>query len=235
MCRFVAGFYHYLRQIVQNSVAHLVRVTNMPESAVNWETDSLATPLVALDAAVVRRNIQRMAEYTRRSGLGLRPHTKTHKSRRLAQLQMQAGALGLAVAKVSEADTISDPNMDLLLAYPPVGRSRAQRLAELARDRENGAAVDSLIAIEQVAAAAQAANTMIGLLVDLDVGMRRTGVSYPSATLPLAQEIDRSPHLKLDGIMIYPGHGDDSARYVAIIGDRDRLMRPFRNRNNGHA
>ena len=81
----------------------------------------------------------------------------------------------------------------------------AERFAALARDRTMRAAIDSPIAIEAVSAAAKAAGTTVGLLVDLDVGLGRTGVQSPAATLPLAQAIDRAPNVRLDGIMIYPG------------------------------
>ena len=83
-----------------------------------------------------------------------------------------------------------DPGDDVLLAYPPVGVQRAQRLARLAHDRTMRAAVDSLTAIEQVSAAARAANSTVGLLVDFDIGFGRTGVQSPLETLELAQAID---------------------------------------------
>jgi D-serine deaminase-like pyridoxal phosphate-dependent protein len=168
--------------------------------------DELATPALVLDAVKVRRNIRRLAEYARSRNINIRPHTKTHKQRYLAQMQRDAGAAGITTAKVSEAEVISDPGQDVLVAYPPVGPARSARLAELARDRTVIAAADSLAAIDQIAAAAQSAGTTIGLLVDLDVGMGRTGVESPAATLPLARAIDGAPNLRLDGIMIYPGH-----------------------------
>jgi D-serine deaminase-like pyridoxal phosphate-dependent protein len=124
----------------------------------------------------------------------------------LAKMQLAAGANGLAAAKVSEAEVISGPEEDVLLAYPPVGRFRADRLAELARSRTVRAAVDSLAGIEMMSAAARQTNTTVGLLVDVDVGMGRTGVQTPEESLALAQAIDRSPNVRLDGIMIYPGH-----------------------------
>lgn len=166
----------------------------------------VATPALVIHAETVRNNIRRLADYASHVKLNVRPHTKTHKSRLLAQLQLAAGAIGLTTAKVSEAEVISDPSQDVLVAYPPVGSSRASRLAALARDRTVRAAADSLTAIDQMSSAARTAGTTVGLLVDLDVGMGRTGVPSPEATLPLAQAIDRAPGLRLDGIMIYPGH-----------------------------
>src|SRR4029079_10636387 len=116
-------------------------------------------------------------------GLKVRPHTKTHKMRALARLQLDAGAIGVTVAKVSEADVISTPDADFLMAYPPIGQSRAARLATLARDRTVRAAIDSLTAIEEMSSAACAASTTVGLLVEIDVGMGRTGVPSPVETL----------------------------------------------------
>jgi D-serine deaminase-like pyridoxal phosphate-dependent protein len=180
--------------------------TREPRTSQYADISRLPTPALVLDAPAVRRNIERLANYSASTGIKIRPHTKTHKSHFLTQLQLEAGAAGIAVAKVSEAERISDPGQDVLLAYPPVGVSRADRLAVLAHDRTVRAAVDSLAAVTAASEAAQAAGVTIGLLVDLDVGLHRTGVESPAAALALAQAIDKAPSLRLDGIMIYPGH-----------------------------
>jgi D-serine deaminase-like pyridoxal phosphate-dependent protein len=178
----------------------------MPISAgIDDQLDQLPTPVMVLDGPQVRRNVRSLADYATKFGVKVRPHTKTHKLRDLARMQLEAGAIGITVAKVSEAEVISGPEEDVLLAYPPVGVERAERLASLARDRTMRAGIDSLTAIEAASAAAQAAGTTVGLLVDLDVGLGRTGVKSPEATLPLAQAIDRAPNVRLDGLMIYPG------------------------------
>lgn len=175
-------------------------------AANNIEVQKLPTPALVIDAAIVRQNVQRLADYAATVGVKVRPHTKTHKLRKLARLQLDAGAIGLTVAKVSEAEVISDPAQDIFVAYPPIGEQRATRLAALGGDRTMRAAVDTLAAVEAASIAARAAGATIGLLVDLDVGSHRTGVVSPAATLPLAQAIERSPNVRLDGIMIYPGH-----------------------------
>ena len=179
---------------------------SMVQPIIISQTKHIATPALVIDAAAVRRNMHRLAEYAANVGLNVRPHTKTHKMRSLARMQLEAGAIGLTAAKVSEAEIITDPHQDLLLAYPPVGAARARRLAALARDRTVRAAVDSLTAVREVSEAALSQKTILGLLVELDVGLGRTGVQSPAATLPLAQAIDGAPNVRLDGIMIYPGH-----------------------------
>jgi D-serine deaminase-like pyridoxal phosphate-dependent protein len=166
----------------------------------------LPTPFVAIDGPGVRRNIDRLAQYAKKVRIKIRPHTKTHKLRRIAQMQLAAGANGLTAAKATEAEAISEPGADVLVAYPPVGPVRARHLAELARTRTVRAALDSIIAVEMISAAAAAAKTTVGLLVDIDVGLGRTGVQSPLDSLKLAQAIERAPNVRLDGIMIYPGH-----------------------------
>lgn len=168
--------------------------------------NAFATPALVIDGDVAHRNIARLAEYATSHALDVRPHTKTHKSRRLATLQLRAGASGLAVAKVSEAEVMAEVCDDVLLAYPPVDASRAERLAELNRRATVRAAIDSVAALEVAAAAARQAQVTIGLLVDLDVGLGRTGVQSPEEALALAQAIDTTKNVRLDGIMFYPGH-----------------------------
>lgn len=166
----------------------------------------LPTPALVIDAAIVRRNSERLARYARQHHLGVRPHTKTHKSRVLATLQLAAGAIGLTVAKVGEAEQLKYPAGDLLMAYPAVDAIRCERLAKLAHEATIRVAVDSVTAVAALAAAAQTSHSTIGLLVDVDVGMGRTGVATAAEALALAQVIAEIRGVRLDGIMCYPGH-----------------------------
>jgi len=167
----------------------------------------LPTPALVIDGAVARRNIDRLAAYCRAHGIGLRPHTKTHKSRFVGNLQLAAGALGLTVAKVGEAEVMAKAGepVDLLMAYPAVDAARTARLARLAGDGPVSVGLDTAPAAAALSAAAAAAGTTIGVLVDLDVGFGRTGVGSPSMAVDLAMLVDRLPGLRLDGIMCYPG------------------------------
>ncbi len=171
--------------------------------------DRIPTPYLQIDAAVMRKNVKRLAAYAAAHSLRVRPHTKTHKSRQLARLQLEAGAAGLTVAKVGEADVMASLTDDLLLAYSALDPERCTRAAELAREKTLRIAIDSKLAAENLNAAAQSvggAGSRIGILVDLDVGLGRTGVQSPQAALELAQHVARARHLRLDGIMCYPGH-----------------------------
>lgn len=164
------------------------------------------TPVLLIDESIVDRNISRLAAYAKEHGIGVRPHTKTHKSIEMAHRQIAAGAMGLAVAKVGEAEEMAQASDDILMAYPAVDPTRCQRLAVLAKTKTVRVAVDSAFAVEALSAAAQKAGTVIGILVDLDVGNCRTGVQTPEAALELARKVSRLPALRLDGLFVYPGH-----------------------------
>lgn len=166
----------------------------------------LPTPALVVDLPVVERNLRRMAEYTRQHGLGLRPHTKTHKSLRMARRQIELGAVGLTAAKAGEAETMAACADDLFLAYPALDAPRTQRLAALARTRSLRVGVDSAYAAERLAEAARADGSVLGILVDVDVGYHRTGVQSPEDALALGRLVARTAGLRLDGLMCFPGH-----------------------------
>ena len=119
--------------------------------------------------------------------------TRTPKSVEIARLQLAAGACGLTVAKVGEAEALLpafDGGLaDILVAYPTVDPARTQRLAMLGRAATVRVALDTIDAIDAVAAAAQAAGVTIGVLVDLDVGKGRTGVPTAERLANLAQAV----------------------------------------------
>ena len=149
------------------------------------------TPALVVDLDVLERNLVRVADYARRHGLRLRPHTKTHKSVRLARRQLERGAAGLTVAKVGEAEVMlgAEP-ADLLVAFPVIGRAKLERLMAVARRARVTVALDSILAARPLSDAARAAQVEIGVLAETDVGLGRVGVD-PGA--PLMALADRSP------------------------------------------
>ena len=185
----------------------------------------LPTPAILIDAAIVRRNIQRMAGYAREQDLKLRPHTKTHKSVLVAKMQLEHGAVGLTVAKAGEAEVMAAAGDDLLVAYPVVDPRRCVVLARLAKEKTVRVAIDSTTAADTLSAAARSAGSTIGILVDLDVGLHRTGVQNAREALALAQHVAKKPNLRLDGLLFYPGHiGGPSPKQEMAIGGVDAIV-----------
>jgi D-serine deaminase-like pyridoxal phosphate-dependent protein len=164
------------------------------------------TPALVIDEQAVERNLKRLADYTKPHGIGIRPHTKTHKSIRMAKRQLHYGAVGLTVAKVGEAEVMAQAGDDLLLAYPALDPARTGRVAELAKSKTIRLALDSLTSAQALGAAAASAGSTLGVLVDLDIGFHRTGLQSPAAALELAQQVSKIKGLRLDGLFFYPGH-----------------------------
>ena len=172
----------------------------------NRPLEEIPTPALVIEAAAVKRNVKRLASYGAEHHLSIRPHTKTHKSRMLARMQIEAGAVGLTMAKVGEAEQMAVASEDLLVAYPAVDVARTTRLAALAREKTLRVAIDTATAVDALDQAARAAGNTIGILVEIDVGMHRTGVATAEESLDLAQRVEKAAGLRLDGIMCYPGH-----------------------------
>jgi D-serine deaminase-like pyridoxal phosphate-dependent protein len=166
----------------------------------------LETPAPLVDLDRLAGNLDRMAAYAALHGLALRPHVKTHKAPRIAAEQLRLGAAGLTCATTRELEVMSDVTSDLLLAYPPVGAARLLRLTSLAPDVRLTVAVDSAVAVEQLATAARRAFRQVGVYVEIDLGMRRVGVPTPADAVALAQQVARHSALRYAGIAFYPGH-----------------------------
>jgi D-serine deaminase-like pyridoxal phosphate-dependent protein len=167
----------------------------------------LPSPALLLDIAALERNIAAMAKWADGHHVGVRPHAKVHKCVQIARLQLAAGAVGLTVATVYEAEAMlaADPP-ELLIANEVVGDDHLRRLACAARSTSVVVAADDMHNARQISAAAEAAGAEIGVLVDVDVGMGRCGVRSVPEAVAVAAEVRRLPCLRLRGVMGYEGH-----------------------------
>jgi D-serine deaminase-like pyridoxal phosphate-dependent protein len=167
----------------------------------------LDTPALIVDLDVMERNLAAMAGYCRQHNLHLRPHTKTHKIPELARKQIESGASGITVAKISEAEVMIDAGLtDLLIAYPIVGPAKTKRLAAIAERASLTVSLDSEEAARGISVAMAERGTTIGILVELDVGFGRCGLGDEARALKLAQTVASLPGLDFRGLMFFPGH-----------------------------
>lgn len=167
----------------------------------------LSTPALIVDLDVLERNLERMANYCREHGIGLRPHTKTHKTPEVARMQVDHGAVGLTVAKVGEAEVMVNSGLDeILVAYPVFGAEKVHRLAGLARERHVLVALDNEATAQGLSRAAAAREASIGILVEFDSGLHRCGLEPGQACVELAKKIQHLPGLTFRGLMTYAGN-----------------------------
>lgn len=183
--------------------------------------DGPPTPALLLDRSAYERNLDAMRRLLRGRPASLRPHVKTHKCTRLARRQRREGAVGFSCAVLDEAEAMADAGLSgLLLTSPVVGGDKIRRLRDLAaRSRRLLAVCDDPDNVAQLSAAFRRADAPLGVLVDVDVGLGRTGVSTPAAAASLAERIRRSPGLEFLGLQAYSGR----VQHLASPGDRKRL------------
>jgi D-serine deaminase-like pyridoxal phosphate-dependent protein len=197
--------------------------------------EELETPAVVVDLDALERNLRELPAYCAAHGLALRPHTKTHKIPEIARMQIASGCRGITVAKVGEAAVMAAAGLDdILVAYPVLGDTKLDRLAEIARERAITVAVDSPVTAEALSGAARRKGSTIRILVEFDSGMRRCGVATPDAVENLAAQVSRLPHLRFAGVTTYPGHiwAEPDGQQQALAGlaetvqaVRERLQR----------
>ncbi len=167
----------------------------------------LDTPSLLLDLDVFESNIAKMAAFMSQTAAELRPHAKTHKCPIIAKKQIEAGAIGVCCQKLGEAEVMGAHGIeDVLITNQIVGPIKIARLVNLARCIDVKVAVDNPANVAALAEAAQAAGLELGVVIEVDVGMQRCGVAPGAATAGLAQQVYRTPGVRLRGLMGYEGH-----------------------------
>jgi D-serine deaminase-like pyridoxal phosphate-dependent protein len=165
--------------------------------------NSSGTPYLLIDGPQMERNILRMADAARENGVALRPHVKTHKIPRIAREQLEAGAAGITVAKLSEAEVMADGGIeDIFIAYPLVTETKIRQAVRLGERVRLIVGVDSLEGARRLSEVAEGRNLEVRL--EVDTGLRRTGVPRDEA-VGLAGEIESMGNLDLTGIYTYRG------------------------------
>lgn len=166
----------------------------------------LDTPAALVDVDRMESNLRAAAGYCREHNLSYRPHAKTHKSSVLARKQLDVGAVGVTVATPQEAQAMAREVNDILVAYPFMANSKLSKVLSLPERVRLSFALDSAAALRALAEAARMRGREVGVLVEVDVGLKRVGVPALNDALRLAREMAETPGVRYDGILLYPGH-----------------------------
>lgn len=179
----------------------------MDPAAAPATRSDIPTPALLLDLDRFERNLQRMTTHVQGTGKKLRPHAKTHKCPEIARRQVAAGAVGVCVAKVSEAEVMATAGVrNLLITTEVVGPEKIGRLLRvLARQPETMVVVDHPDNVREVGQAVARAGLVVNVLVDVEVGGRRTGVEPGEPAVELAREVLAQPAMNLRGLQGYAG------------------------------
>jgi D-serine deaminase-like pyridoxal phosphate-dependent protein len=204
-----------------------------PASALTFPAlpDGLDTPRVVLDVTRLDANVARLQRDMEARGIALRPHAKTHKSLEVARRQIAAGARGLTVGTLGEAEVFVGAGIDdVFLAYPvwAAGPKAARLRAVHAAAPGFRVGIDSVGGAAQLALATAGAARPLTVLVEIDPGNRRTGLATPEAALEVARAA-RAAGLVVEGVFSHGGHGyriggaaragDDEVRSLEAAAD----------------
>lgn len=191
---------------------------------------ALNTPVLVINRDALARNVEAMAAFARSNKLALRPHAKTHKSVDIAKLQLAAGAVGVCCAKLGEAEALAEGGVQNILITSPVVTPQAIARLVVLNGKINVLRVvaDNPDNVDALAAATQAAEQSLAVVVDVDPGIRRTGVPSPEAAVALTQRIAEAPSLRFAGVQYYCGaqqHIESFADRRAAIVDRTDYLK----------
>lgn len=167
------------------------------------------TPAVLVDLNIAEANVRAFQDYCDSHGLQLRPHIKTHKLPRLAEYQIEQGAIGITCQKITEAEAmIAGGDMrDILITYNILGQDKVARLRALSERVRLSVVADNAAVVEGLSAGFADAKTPLAVLVECNTGADRCGVETPAEALELASAINAAPGLRFAGLMTYPPTG----------------------------
>lgn len=179
----------------------------MPQSLIGARKFDLDTPILCIDLDRMDSNIHKMAWSCREHGVAWRPHEKCHKTPAIALREIAAGAIGVTCAKVSEAEVMAAGGVrDILIANMIVGERKWERLAALCRHADPIVACDHYAQVEPLAEVCRRRGVRPRVIIEVNIGLDRVGLSPGRDTLELAQAIDKLEGVKFAGIMGYEGH-----------------------------
>ena len=197
--------------------------------AIGRHRGDILTPSLVLDLDAAQRNIDRMAAELAGLPAGIRPHYKAHKSPDLAIRQMAAGAVGMGTATIWEALILAEAGVgDIFVVNQLADPIKVAMAAELARSTTLRLAVDDPAVARVLSDAAVRAGSTLGVMLEIDTGMGRSGATSSDEAVALARAVSALPALRLDGLTGYEGHcsliRDDAQRLAAQRRAMDTLV-----------
>lgn len=168
---------------------------------------SIDTPALLIDQAKMLANITYMQNFANKYKVKLRPHTKTHKMPAVAKLQVEAGANGITVAKVGEAEVMAASGFDnIFIANQIVGETKLERIRKLAESINISFGIDSVYHVKEIEKIFKNAAKKAQVLIEIEIGEKRSGVIETADFKAILTEIKNCNHLEFKGIFSHDGH-----------------------------
>jgi D-serine deaminase-like pyridoxal phosphate-dependent protein len=202
-------------------------MTIRPPAEIGMPLDEVDTPALVIDLDAFERNLRRLADRIAGRPVEARPHAKTHKCPVIALKQVELGAVGVCVQKVSEAEAMVYGGVrDVLVTNEVVGRQKLRRLTALAQTARVGVCADDVGQVRALEEAASEAGVTLPVYVEVNMGGNRCGVEPGEPALDLARHVAGAPHLAFAGLQAYHGSAqhmrgwDERRQAIAQAVDR---------------
>lgn len=174
--------------------------------------EELETPVGTVDLERLSANIKRLQTYLQGHAIDNRPHIKTHRIPAIAHMQMEEGAVGITCQTLGEAEVMCSAGIrDIFLPYNLLSKAKLRRLMLLTRRARMSVTADSSRTVAGYAEAAAQEGTTLPVLIEMDGGYERCGVTTPEGVRALAREIDCAAGLHFGGLMVYPSNAESNA------------------------
>ncbi len=192
---------------------------------------SIDTPALLIDNERLRENILFMQDKANRYSVALRPHTKTHKMPAIAKMQLAAGAAGITVAKIGEAEVMAEHGLnDIFIANEVAGAIKYERLKNLNRKITLSIGVDSVDNLIEIKKYFAGEDKPLDVLIEIEVGEKRSGVVLEDDLKRIIDLAVRTPQVQLKSIFSHEGHtygAADSEECKALLIESEERMLAF--------
>lgn len=192
---------------------------------------ALTTPALVLDLDMFERNLDTLADICGDAGIRRRPHAKTHKCSEIAKRQVTSGAVGICCATLHEAEILINAKVSgVIVTSPVIGAAKINRLLQAASQSDGlKVVVDNPGNVQDLADAANRAHLQIEVLIDIDVGMQRTGVNDIDGIVAMGRQIQQNGNLLYRGVQAYSGKVQHIERYAERKSAYEEQLRHLEN------
>lgn len=196
---------------------------------------AISTPSVIIDLNKLETNIREVSQLAAEAGVKLKPHTKIHGCVEIAKMQIEAGACGIEVGAIEQAEAMADGGIsDIVVAHPFLDMHKLEILKKLLKKPKLTVTfvVDMIEQVENISKIGQSVGRKVPVLIKLDTGVDRFGVFPGEPTLNFARKIQTIPSVKLTGIYAHESganvaKGIDKAAFevATMVSETARMLR----------
>jgi D-serine deaminase-like pyridoxal phosphate-dependent protein len=180
--------------------------------------ESLNTPAALIDVARMHHNIERMQQRMNALGVSFRPHVKTSKCEQVVKAQMDAGAHGITVSTLKEAEQFFASGIrDIVYAVGMAPTKLSQALALRRQGCDLKIVADSVACAEAIVAFGREHDERFEVWIEIDVDGHRSGIAPDDETLLAVGTTLARGDMHLGGVLAHAGSSYDYDTHEELV------------------